>query len=32
MDFGLIIVSGFVTALAFVLIMYFLLFNSTPEN
>ena len=32
MDFGIIIAAGFVTALAFVGIMYYLLFNSAPEN
>jgi hypothetical protein len=32
MDYGVVLSSAFITALAFVLIMYYLLFKATPEN
>ena len=32
MDFGVVLASAFITALAFVGIMYVLLFKSSPEN
>jgi hypothetical protein len=32
MDFGVVISSAFITALAFVLIMYFLFFGKSTEN
>jgi hypothetical protein len=32
MDFGVVLSSAFITALAFVGIMYYLLFKSAPEN
>jgi hypothetical protein len=32
MDFGVVLSSAFITALAFVIIMYVLLFKSAPED
>ena len=32
MDFGLIIISGFVTTLAFIGLVYYFLMNANPEG